>query len=133
MLKIVASCALVIGCAGPGDSYGVAAEDLNSENGISFNGRSFNGVSLNGMSLNGLDADPATSSSPSWFNSAATTNAIEMQYVVKCAKPSGTTVTWTNPQTGTSYTWQGLLGLAPSWTNRAMTTAEQQVLTACLL
>jgi hypothetical protein len=133
MLKIVASCALVIGCSGGGDSYGVAAEDLNSENGISFNGRSFNGVSLNGMSLNGLDADLATSSFTSWFNSAATTNAIEMQYVVKCAKPSGTTVTWTNPQTGTSYTWQGLLGLAPSWTNRAMTTAEQQVLTACLL
>jgi len=53
--------------------------------------------------------------------------------VAKCAAAAGTTYTWKNPSTGVTYTWSGLLGLAPGFAaGKKPTTAEQQVITACL-
>src|SRR3569623_739995 len=104
-----------------------------SLNGMSLNGLSLNGVSLNGLSLNGLDLGLATTQFTSWFQTDPVSAAAQVSYIVKCAKPTGQNVTWTNPATGTSYTWPGELGLAPLWTNRAMTTAEQQVMSACMV
>jgi hypothetical protein len=123
---------LAAGCMEAEDQVATTVDELSAVNGISLNGTSVNGISVNGISLNGLDVGLGTTSFASWFNAAAD-NAVEIQYIVKCAKPSGTTISWTNPQTGASYAWPGLLGLAPTWTNRPMTIAEQQVITACLL
>jgi hypothetical protein len=56
-----------------------------------------------------------------------------MKYVMKCALPAGEARSYQNPRTGTSYTWDGLLGLAPGWASgQPMTEAEQQVISACL-
>jgi hypothetical protein len=133
MKQVIVLALLAAGCTDASEPIATTVDDLSTENGISFNGKSLNGMSFNGMSFNGLDLGLGTTSFASWFNADSARNAIEMQYVVKCAKSSGTTVTWTNPQTGATYSWPGLLGLAPTWTNRAMTTTEQQLITACLL
>ena len=132
-MKYLLSLILLAGCVADGDlQTGTSDEALASSNGLSLNGLSLNGTSLNGLSLNGLDLGLATSSFASWFHADPANRALQMQYVVKCAKPAGVTVTWTDPATHTVYSWPGGLGLAPTWSNRAMTVAEQQVLSACM-
>ncbi|MEP6861524.1 MAG: hypothetical protein ABJE66_12935 [Deltaproteobacteria bacterium] len=132
------------GCLETGEPVtSTAADDLSSENGLSLNGLSLNGLSLNGLSLNGtslnglslngLDLGLATTTFATWFHADPTNSAAQVAYIVKCAKPTGQNLTWKDPATGTTYTWPGELGLAPLWTNRAMTTAEQQVMSACMV
>ncbi|HET9990269.1 MAG TPA: hypothetical protein VFQ65_17180, partial [Kofleriaceae bacterium] len=41
--------------------------------------------------------------------------------------------TWTDPVSHVAYSWPGGLGLAPLWSNRAMTLVEQQVMSACMI
>jgi hypothetical protein len=138
----------LVGCLDAGDSLTSTSDDITSLNGLSLNGLSLNGLSLNGLSLNGLslngtslnglslnglDLGLASDSFATWFAAAPEASAMQMSYVVKCAKPAGQDVTWTDLASGTSYTWHGGLGLAAEWTNRAMTTAEQQVMSACMI
>ncbi|HEU4382686.1 MAG TPA: hypothetical protein VFR85_04205 [Anaeromyxobacteraceae bacterium] len=99
-----------------------------SQNGLSQNGLSQNGLSQNGLSQNGLGTDFTT-----WFNHDAATSDVVMRYLVRCAVPAGESRTWKDPVTNVTYTWPGALGLAPGWASgSAATTAEQQVITACL-
>ncbi|MFE8605674.1 hypothetical protein [Archangium violaceum] len=68
-----------------------------------------------------------------WFNSntPAYSNMV-MSYVVACAYPAGSSLTYT-PSTGTTYTWHGRLGLTPDWNLGNQSSArEQQLLSACL-
>jgi hypothetical protein len=56
-----------------------------------------------------------------------------MKYVYGCAGAAGSTLAWTNPQTGVAYSWAGVFGLATDWTSgKPATVAEQQVVSACL-
>src|SRR3569623_2339984 len=127
-MKYLLALVLVRGCMVDTDIQTSSEDEALS----STNGLSLNGTSLNGLSLNGRDLALATSSFASWFHADPANRALQMQYVVKCAKPAGVTVTWTDPATHTVYSWPGGLGLAPTWSNRAMTVAEQQVLSACM-
>ncbi|RKH06590.1 hypothetical protein D7V97_22320 [Corallococcus sp. CA053C] len=102
-----------------------------STNGLSTNGLSTNGLSTNGLSTNGLSALSFTA----WFNGNASVaySDMVMRYVVACALPAGQTRVWTNPLTGVSYSWPGVLGLATDWAQgNPATVAEQQRLSACL-
>lgn len=124
----------------PGATWESQRQELVSTNGLSANGLSANGLSANGLSVNGLSANGlsanglATSSFSSWFTQDPAQADMVMRYVVRCAVPAGETRTYTDPQTGTSYTWSGGLGLAPAWASGATpNTLEQQVITACLL
>jgi len=100
-----------------------------SQNGMSQNGMSQNGMSQNGLSLTAF----GTTAFKSWFNANPALSDMVMQYVAKCAAPLGTYYSWKNPSTGVTYSWYGLLGLAPAFAaGAAPTTAEQQVITACL-
>jgi len=104
-----------------------------SQNGLSQNGLSQNGLSQNGLSQNGLSQNGLSSTFSTWFNKNTTTSDVVMQYVVRCAVPSGQTRTWTNQATGVTYTWPGAFGLTPAWASgSAATTTEQQLITACL-
>ncbi len=104
-----------------------------SQNGLSQNGLSQNGLSQNGLSQNGLSQNGLSSAFTTWFNKDVATASAVMQYVVRCAVPSGQVRTWTNPVTGVTFTWAGAVGLAPKWAaGYSATTAEQQVITACL-
>jgi hypothetical protein len=125
----------LVGCLDAGDPLTSTADDLSSQNGLSLNGLSLNGLSLNGLSLNGLSLNGlSTASFATWFATDPTNHAAQMAYVVKCAKATGTTTTWTDPVTSVSYSWPGELGLATAWSSgSAMTVAEQQVMSACMI
>jgi hypothetical protein len=109
-------------------------QEVKSKNGISLNGISLNGISLNGISLNGLSMEHLTSTDfATWFNENPVGHDVLMRYLVRCAVAEGSSRTFVNPVTGTSYTWPGLLGLAPAWSGGTpATVVEQQVISACL-
>jgi hypothetical protein len=130
----------VIGC-GPGaetfsetETLEEAHQEILLNNGLSLNGLSLNGLSLNGLSLNGLSTSGlSTTSFHDWFQVNAALRSQVMKYLVECAVPVGMTRTYTSPSTGVTYTWNGVLGLAPGWSNgSAATTAELQVVSACM-
>jgi hypothetical protein len=107
----------------------LVADNGLSQNGLSQNGLSQNGLSQNGLSQNGFSQNGFTT----WFNRSLPDSDAVMRYLYACAAPTGWTLTWTNPSTGTSYTWNGALGLAPEWVGgKPASVAEQQVITACL-
>jgi hypothetical protein len=121
------------------------AEELGSVNGISANGISANGISANGISANGISANGlvingltlnglAAPSFSAWFANAPAASNMLMRYLVRCAVPAGESRSFTDPETGEHYTWEGNLGLAPSWANGAPANLlEQKLITACLL
>ena len=116
-----------------------AGQGLGSENGLSFNGLSFNGLSFKGLSFNGLSFNGlsfnglSSAEFKTWFGTDPAMAEMVMRYVVRCAVPEGQTRVYTDARTGKSYVWAGLLGLAPDWASgRRATTAEQQVVSACL-
>ena len=53
---------------------------------------------------------------------------MQVSYLVRCALPANTSIT-----KGTSYTFQGLLGMAPQWQNGACDTTCQENVSACML
>ena len=126
----------------PGDEaspQGSELQNLESDNGLMANGLSANGLSANGLSANGLSANGLSANGLSaasfntWFNQDTTMNDMVMKYLVRCAVPAGQVRTYVNPQTQSSYTWQGGLGLAPGWASgQPASLAEQQVVSACL-
>ena len=56
-----------------------------------------------------------------------------MSYLVGCALPKGTSVTWKNPLTSTVSTWDGILGLCPAWKTGAPSETCKNWVSACLL
>ncbi len=136
LITLLLACAA--GC-GPEATYPEETQELGNtsrsiviDNGLVLNGLVLNGLSLNGLSLNGLSLNGlSTDAFKNWFNADPTLRNEIMKYVVACGVPSGETRTYTNQ--GTTYTWQGLLGLAPSWASgNAATTVEEQVVSACM-
>jgi hypothetical protein len=109
-------------------------QELAVTNGLSFNGLSFNGLSFNGLSFNGLSFNGLNSAAfHSWFQEQPELRDTLMSYLIQCAVPSGQTRTYTNTQTGVTYTWKGNLGLAPDWASgKPATVKEQQVVSGCL-
>ena len=55
-----------------------------------------------------------------------------LSYIIGCALASSQELVLED-STGTSYTFHGLLGLAPEWATRAPTLAERRWVTACVL
>jgi hypothetical protein len=134
-LGAVLASTLVVGCQpGDGDSPGGAADDLVAVNGLSM----INGLSLtnglgngNGLSmLNGLSSTTGLSSNNGLMTT--TLGRITVSYLVRCALPLGHTIT-KKDQNGTSYTFAGLIGVAPNWENNACDTACQESVSACMM
>jgi hypothetical protein len=117
------------------DQPGQRAQALCDGNGLSYNGLSYNGLSYNGLSYNGLSYNGlANSDFTGWFQGDPELADQVMLYTVRCALPAGEKLTYTDPQSSRSYTWDGSLGLAPGWASGAAPTAqEQQLISACLL
>jgi hypothetical protein len=110
------------------------AQAVIEDNGLATNGLATNGLATNGLATNGLATNGLTTSSfSSWFGAAPATNTQLMKYLIGCAVPEGQVRTYTDPNTGQSYTWAGKLGLASNWgSGRAATEQEEQVISACL-
>jgi hypothetical protein len=114
-------------------------QELEMKNGLTVNGLTVNGLTVNGLTVNGLTVNGLTVNGlgsadfSEWFVRNAELNGILMKYVVQCAVPEGEVRTYQDPSTGSSYTWQGGLGLALGWARgEAITEAEQQLVSACL-
>jgi hypothetical protein len=121
------------------DSPSTREQDLEGENGLAVNGLSYNGLAVNGLAVNGLAVNGlsynglASENFAAWFTQSAAQNAMLMKYVVQCALPAGESRSYQDSSTGTSYTWEGSLGLAQGWAHgQAITEAEQQLVSACL-
>jgi len=127
------------------DEGGSAASELASQNGLSLinglsltNGLSGNGLSGNGLSGNGLSGNgllmnalkTGVLTTGSMMNT--TDGRTTMSYIVKCALPSGHSIT-AKDSTGTSYTYAGLIGTAPEWETGTCNTTCQERMSACLL
>jgi len=117
---------------------GMSANGM-SANGMSANGMSANGMSANGMSVNGLAQSGLTATAlgasafRTWFEADPLLRSVTMKYLVRCAAPASRTFTFTSAVTGVTYSWPGNLGVAPGWVSGApMSTAEQQLISACL-
>lgn len=83
----------------------------------------------NGLSANGISA----TAFQTWFNQDTAAGDAVMTFLVRCAVSSGQSRSWTNPVTGNSYRWTGVLGLAPDWAGGSPATArEKKAVTACL-
>ncbi|MFP2930672.1 hypothetical protein ACLESO_36830 [Pyxidicoccus sp. 3LG] len=142
-------CLTTVGC-GPagqgmeehGESVGTHADGLMSQNGLSTNGLSTNGLSTNGLSTNGLSTNGlstnglstnglSTNGFNTWFSANPARSEEVMRYIVRCALSSTQTLSYTHA--GTTYTWTGVLGLAPGWASGvAATLMEQHSVSACL-
>jgi hypothetical protein len=107
---------------------------LASTNGLSLiNGlTSTNGLSLlNGLSMvNGLSTAQGLSSTQGLMTTASGRTTVS--YIVKCALPAGHTLQ-KRDQYGTSYSFPGLIGLAPGWENGASTQADRFWVSSCLM
>jgi hypothetical protein len=103
-------------------------------NGLTTNGLTTNGLTTNGLTTNGLTTGGLTTPVfREWFEADPTQRALTMKYIVLCAVPQGQSRSYTSTVTGRTYTWNGLLGLAPNWSSgQQPTLAEQQIITACL-
>ncbi len=133
---------------------GLPANGLGS-NGLNSNGLPANGLNSNGLGSNGIGSaqfgnwfhwfqgcgsGDGCSSSGSTGSGTATSRAAAgtiMKYVVTCACPAGKSFTYTD-RAGTTHTWTGVMGLAPTWcpasgTPAAATVEEQEWVSACLL
>src|SRR4249920_998389 len=108
---------LLAGCVpAPGaDEPAGSQSDLFTLNGLSMiNGLSMtNGLSMiNGLSMtNGLSGDGLVSGSDLMNTAAGRTT---VAYMVRCALPSGATITKQDAD-GVSYTFPGMIGVAPAW------------------
>jgi hypothetical protein len=113
----------------------LAAVNSMTANGLITNGLITNGLITNGLITNGLITNGMrTAGFSSWFNGNPTSySEMVMFYVVACALDNAQSVTWSNPDTGATYTWTGVLGLAPVWASGLpIPLTEQQLVSACL-
>jgi hypothetical protein len=138
-LVVLAVLVTALGCnlsPGPGGQDPArSAQALVVTNGLSNNGLSNNGLSNNGLSNNGLSNNGLSNNGVfgPWLRQDPTLRAQLMKYLVACAVPAGGVRTYTDPITGTIYTWTGQLGLAPDWASGLpATVAEEQIVSACL-
>ncbi|KFE67785.1 Gamma-glutamyltranspeptidase [Hyalangium minutum] len=116
-----------------------AKQELTESNGLTVNGLTVNGLTVNGLTVNGLTVNGLTvnglssSAFASWFSRDVALNNMLMKYMVQCALPAGETRTYRELETGTAYTWEGSLGLAPGWVRgHDFSVEEQQLVSACL-
>lgn len=133
--------ALLMAIALPTAACAVGDEALDEENieaaelaTTSTNRMSLNRMSLNRMSLNGLSSTALSSNGLmlSQTQLLATPEGRDLlTYIVRCALPAGASLTGSDGIT--SYTFPGLVGLAPEWVTMPLAPKGQRWMTACLL
>jgi hypothetical protein len=102
-------------------------------NGFAVNGFTTNGFTNNGFALNGFSIDGLVSHLSSTSGLMTTAGGREvMKYMVKCAFPSGHQLT-ARDQYGTSYTFDGSLGVAPELETGTCDIACQERVSAAML
>jgi hypothetical protein len=115
----------------------VAEENASRGGSVSSTNRlSLNRLSLNRMSLNGLSSGALSQDGESLVESDLVADGAGRElltYMVRCALLSDQELSATAPD-GVTYTWKGLIGLAPTWlTSPLDSERSQRWVSACLL
>lgn len=113
---------------------GLKSDDLLAINGLSMiNGLTMtNGLGTgNGLTMtNGLSTSTGLVSGTGLMSTGAGRNTVT--FLVRCALPSGHIIT-KKDQSGKSYTFSGMFGLAPGWETGSCGTSCQEAVSACLM
>jgi hypothetical protein len=120
--------ALVIagGCAAEAPELGSTESHVESQNRIALNRIALNRIALNRIALNGLTSLDGAST---MLDTADNRDVVS--YLVQCALPEGSSITLSDAN-GT-YTFDGAVGLAPSWATGSPSASEKRWVSACLL
>jgi hypothetical protein len=100
-------------------------------NGMAFNGLAWNGLAWNGMTFNGMTYNGMTYNGMTYNGMADPVVQTFVSYLVGCALPADDSVSYVVD--GTTYTFEGDIGLAPEWKTRACGQDCQRWISACLL
>src|SRR5207245_5360775 len=95
-------------------------------------GQLSNGMPPNLLGVTGLNPNSLNDEHfQRWFAANPGEANLLMKYLVKCSLPVGLGLDY--DYGGITYTWAGLLGLAPHWAaGEPIPEAEQQLISACL-
>jgi hypothetical protein len=128
--------AVVSGAMLPASSgcLALAEEDLGTleQESITYNSLTYNSLTYNSLTYNSLTYNSLTynSLSTSELGNTAEGRSV-LYYLVRCALPQGTDVTATFNDV--TYTFSGLLGLAPGWQTGPLSTTDKGWMSACML
>lgn len=111
------------------EQVGIVEEAVLSSNRLTMNRLTMNRLTMNSLSLGRLSPDGLHVAQTDLIKDEAGREL--MTYIVRCALPEGTTLTAT--VNFATYTFPGLLGLAPQWLSEALGPKEQRWVSACLL
>lgn len=138
--SVLAVSLLLAGCGPLSDtkssstrSDAVTASGAVGVNGLSKSYVGLSGIGLNGIGANGVNASGLSSNSAfgTWFNGNITQGDAVMTYAIACALASGNSTSFTDTN-GTVHTWNGAIGLAPTWDTAQMTADEMNWTSACI-
>jgi hypothetical protein len=134
-LAAAAFAASAAGCGElPEDGVYEDEESLEADNGL----RTINGLrARNGLaSGSGLDIGSGLRTLAGLGNGSDLMSTADgratVSYLVRCALPAGRSIT-KKDQNGISYTYPGLIGLAPAWENGSCNADCQEWVSACML
>jgi hypothetical protein len=126
-MKTLVLAMIVGGCVTPDPSFGTSESHVAADNRLATNRLATNRLATNRLATNGL-----SSAATDLTAMASDEGGRELlTYMVSCALPAGASIDVT---TGSGvYTFQGLLGLAPSWLNAPLSVTDRRWVSACLL
>ncbi|AUX36644.1 MULTISPECIES: hypothetical protein [Sorangium] len=127
-------CLALFGCvtsADPGseEAVGTSEEEVVSTNRLSMNRLSMNRLSMNSLSMSRLTADGRTLATTDLLRDADGRELL--RYTIACALPAGKSLA--GEADGTTYKFEGRIGLAPDWLRAPLPEKSQRWITACLL
>jgi hypothetical protein len=111
---------------------GTDEQDIASTNKLATNKLATNKLATNKLAVNKLAVASFSAGTPGSPLIETSDGRDVLTYMLGCALTPAQTLTL-KTIAGTSYTFTGLIGVAPAWTTRALTLDEQRWVTGCLL
>ena len=150
-MRVVASLALLttlVGCTADEPSTSETSQGVVSSNRIGINRIAINRIAINRIAINRIAINRIAINriainainTHDLLNSPDCTPATEpncggrdvLDYLIGCAFGPDVTLVGTT-DAGTTYEFHGMVGLAPQWETRRLTTKEQRWMSACML
>jgi hypothetical protein len=106
-----------------------AAQEVVTSNRLTMNRLTMNRLTMNSLSATKLSPNGQQVSATALANTEDGREVL--RYLIRCALPDGASLTAT--VSGTTYTFTGLIGLAPAWMQGPLTGTGRRWISACLL
>jgi hypothetical protein len=128
-MKTLVLAMIVGGCVTPDPSVGTSESHVEADNRLATNRLATNRLATNRLATNGLSSASAATDLTTMASDEGGRELLT--YMVSCALPAGASIDVTT--SSGVYTFQGLLGLAPSWLNAPLSVTDRRWVSACLL